>query len=529
MSKNSIVRLGNVPFSSNSNTRYKSGKSATFSKVFTGCTYIRLSGTVRVQAIPADVGGYNFIEIQEDDGYCVRGFVQTVDYVNNITTQITFKIDGWETWKDGLTLKESYIERYSLGEKTPVATQTLPEPFMTNNFTCYASTEYKLSDYKYIIATLHNTSSTLDSWAGLIGEFSPDPTASIYKIDNLTAAGGTKLSGIYHGCNFIVADNLNQAKSCVEGLITAGYEQSILSVFSVPGALVTANGTTTDNCDFWTYWNVADLIGTKRTSTCTKLSDTNIMLLLDTVSAPPRTVSSLCKYDKIKNSPYTFLRVTTPSGKYIDFDYNDFNSDTPTFGIYGAIGFSSEILLVPVDYQGIQYNFNQAISVPCNQNGMFSSSTFAAWASSQQLKYISNAITTATAGITSAISQNYAGMASAVVNAGMAGLNYNQERSIASKTAFATTGSTNSDFSFCHPESSCFKFLCMSLKPMDAKYLSAYIDNYGYQVSMYDVPDTNKIDDDCYIKTNNVQLSVNCPDIYAAEIRNLFNAGCKFI
>lgn len=529
MAKNSTVKLGNVPFSSNSNTRYKKGKSATFGTTFSGCTYTRLSGNVRVQAMPASISSYNFIEIVEADGFTVRGFIDSIEYINNLTSEIRFKIDGWETWKNGVTFRESYIERYSLGKSVPVTTQTLPEPFTTNNFTCYASTEYNLGDYKYIIATLHNTSSTLKSYADLIGGFSPDPTASIHKIDGLTAAGGTKLSGVYHGCNFIVADSLAHAKSLVSGLISAGYEKSILSVFSAPGALIAANGTTTDNCNFYTYQNVADLIGTKRTSTCTILSDTDIMLLLGTVSAPERTASDLCKYSKIKNSPYTFLRVTAPSGKYVDFDYNDFSSDTPVFGIYGAIGFSSEILLVPVDYQGIQYNFNQAISVPCNQNGMFSSSTFAAWASAQQLKYISTAISTTAAGITAAMSQNYMGLASTLVSAGMSGLNYNQERSIASKTAFSTTGSTNSDFSFCHPESSCFKLMCMSLKPMDAKYLDAYMDNYGYSVSMYDIPDTNKIDDDCYIKTNNVQLSVNCPDNYAAEIRNLFNAGCKFI
>lgn len=529
MAKNSTVKLGNVPFSANSNTRYKTGKSAAFSLTFSECTYIRLSGSVRVQALPATVSGYNFIEITEADGFAVRGFIQSIDYINNLTSQITFKIDGWETWKDNVTFSQSYIERYSLGKTVPVTTQTMPEPFSTNNFVCYDSTEYKLGNYKYIVATLHNASTTLKSYADLIGGFSPDPTASIHKIDSLTAAGGTKLSGVYHGCNFVVADTLAIAKLLVSGLISAGYEKSILSVFSVPGALIEANGTTTDNCNFYTYQNLADLIGTKRTSTCTILSDTNIMLLLGNVSAPARTVSDLCKYNKIKNSPYTFLRVTAPSGKYVDFDYNDFSSDTPTFGVYGAIGFNSEILLVPTDYQGVQYNFNQAISVSCNQNGMFSSSTFAAWASAQQLKYISTAITTATAGLTAAMAQNYAGVATMAVNAGMTALNYNQERSIASKTAFATTGSTNSDFSFCHPESSCFKLMCMSLKPMDAKYLDAYIDNYGYSVSMFDIPDTNKIDDDCYIKTNNVQLSVNCPDSYASEIRNLFNAGCKFI
>ena len=69
----------------------------------------------------------------------------------------------------------------------------------------------------------------------------------------------------------------------------------------------------------------------------------------------------------------------------------------------------------------------------------------------------------------------------------------------------------------------------MSLKPVDAENLSAYIDNFGYVVSKFDVPNTEIIEEDVYIKCNNVQLEVNCPDNYASEIRNLFNGGCRFI
>jgi hypothetical protein len=310
----------------------------------------------------------------------------------------------------------------------------------------------------------------------------------------------------------------------------AGYESSILNVFSVPAALIAANGTEKTNCQYYIYKNSADFAGEKRESTCNVLSDSNIMCFVQEIAAPAITHSDKCNYKKIKNSPYTFLRVIAPSGSTVDFDYRDFTDDIPRFGIYGAIGFNSELLLVPVNYQGIKYNFGKSISVQCNQTGMFSSSTFASWAESQQLKYISSAISTVNSGISAAMSQNYASIASTVVNAGTAAVNYSNEYSIASKSMINTAGNvSNSDFSFCHPESSCFRFCCMSLRPADAENLSAYIDEFGYKVSMFDVPDTNFIDDDCYIKCNNVQLSVNCPDNYAAEIRSLFNIGCKFI
>lgn len=528
MSKNSTVKLGNVPFSSSSNTRYKVGKSATFSKTFSGCTYIRLSASVKVQATPSEVSGYNFIEITEADGMAVRGFIQSIDYINNLTTQISFKIDGWETWKGSVTFKKSYIERLSAGTGGSDYIYILPEPYTSNRYTCYAQTQYSISDYKYVIATLHLTSEQLYTDSTHIGA-NPitSGTEHLHKIDGLTAGGGTTLCGIYHGCSFVVADTVVDANKYVSALIQSGYESSILTVFSVPSTLIDANGTTTKEFEYYAWYTVLDT--ERRQSSCKVLSNSNIMCLLGTVTAPPATYSSLCKYKKIKNSPYTFLRVLTPSGSHVDFDYDDFKDDEPVFSVYGAIGFNSELLLVPTNYQGIKYNFHKAISVQCNQTGMFSSSAFASWAEAQQLKYISSAVGTLTSGITAAITQNYSMLTYTTANAAVTAASYADERSVASKSISSVGNISNSDFSFCHPESSCFKLCSMSLRPIDAENLSSYIDNFGYSVSMYDVPNTNFIDDDCYIKTNNIQLEVSCPDSYASEIRTLFNSGCKFI
>lgn len=528
MAKNSTVKLGNVPFSANSNTRYKTGKSATFGTTFSGCTYTRLSGNVRVQAMPASISSYNFIEIVEADGFTVRGFIESIEYINNLTSEIRFKIDGWETWKNGVTFHESYIERYSMSEHESIYSNVLPEPYSSDRMTCYAETQYSISNYKYVIATLHPTSNGL--YEKMLSIYDRSEGKIVGKIDNLTSVCGTSLNGIYHGCCFVVKDSADDARKCVQALVSSGYENSVLNVFAVPAALITANGTRQQDFTFEVYENANNpLTWSRFSSSCTVLADTNIMNLLGTTSAPSRTVSGMCKYDKIKNMPYTFLRVTTPLGNVVDFDYNDFSDDTPQFAVYGGIGFNSEILLVPMNFQGIEYNFTKSIAVHCNQTGMFSSDTFGSWASSQQLKYISSAISGLSSGINAAMAANIGGTAMAGINLALTGLNYNQERSIQGKSSIHTTGTSSSDFAFCHPYSSCFRFMCMSLKPHDAKNLESLIDNFGYTVSMCDIPDTNKIDDDCYIKTNNVQLSVMCPDNYAAEIRNLFNAGCKFI
>ena len=528
MTKNSTVKLGNVPFSSSSNTRYKVGKSATFSKTFSGCTYIRLTQSVKIQATPAEISMYNFIEITDADGLIVRGFIQSIDYINNLTCQLSFKIDGWETWKDSITFKKSYIERLSAGMDGNEYAYILPEPYTSNRYTCYAQTQYSITGYKYIIATLHFTSEQLyEDSTHINANPLVSSTEHLHKIDSITATGGTTLNGIYHGCAFVVADDAATANKLIAALIQSGYESSILNVFSVPATFIAANGTETKNfryCAWYTAISPDD-----RTSSCTILSNSNIMSLLGTVAAPAATCSDLCKYKKIKNSPYTFLRILTPAGNHVDFDYDDFTDDEPIFGVYSAIGFNSELLLVPLNFQGVQYNFHKAISVQCNQTGMFSSSAFAAWAESQQLKYISTAVSALTGGVTAAINQNYTALAYVAGNTAMSALNYAEERSIASKSISTVGNVSNSDFAFCHPESSCFKLCSMSIRPQDAKNLSSYIENFGYTVSMYDVPDTNFIDDDCYIKCNNVQLSVNCPDSYAAEIRDLFNSGCKFI
>lgn len=525
---NTKIHFGNVPFSYNINTRYKQGKSATFTATFEGHTYTRLSGNVKVQAAVSSLSGYNFIKVEESDGFTVCGFINSLEYINNMTTLVKFTIDGWESFKGSVVLKTSYIERYSMSEHESIAAMVLPEPYSSDRMTCYAETQYSISNYKYVIATLHATSVGLyDKVMELYGR---EEGKMVGKIDNLTSICGTSLNGIYHGCCFVVKDSADEARKCVQALVSSGYENSVLNVFAVPAALITANGTRSQEFTFEVYENANNpLTWSRYSSACTVLADTNIMNLLGTTSAPARTASSMCKYDKIKNMPYTFLRVTTPLGNVVDFDYNDFTDDIPQFAIYGGIGFNSEILLVPLNYQGVEYNFTKSIAVHCNQTGMFSSDTFGSWASSQQLKYISSAISSLSTGINAALAANVGGTAMSGINLALTGLNYNQERSIHGKSSIHTTGNSSSDFAFCHPYSSCFRFMCMSLKPHDAANLEALIDNFGYTVSEYDVPDTNNVEGDCYIKTNNVQLDVNCPDDYAAEIRNLFNAGCKFI
>lgn len=528
MGRNSIVKLGNVPFSANSNTRYKVGKSATYSKTFSGCTYIRLTTSVKVQATPAEIDSYNFLEVADGDGCTVRGFITTIEYVNNLTSVINFKIDGWETYKGDVVFKTSYIERLSAGVGGSEYAYMLPEPYTSDRYTCYAETQYSISDYRYIVASLHASSPGF--YTKVMEAYGEGMALREGRIDKLTAVSGTSLNGIYHGCCFIVSETVEAARKCVEALISSGYEASVLGVFAVPSALITANGTKAIDFYFTMYDSSVDFVGKRFKGTTIILSDTSIMCLLDTVTAPAITTSDMCSYKKIKNAPYTFLRVITPTGAAVDFDYHDFTDDTPEFAIYGAIGFNSEILLVPKNYLGIAYNFSKAISVQCNQTGMFSSNTYGAWASAQQLKYISTAISTVSNSIASALSQNYAGTLTAIAGAEMSALNYQQERHLASKSSIHTTGNvSNSDYSFCHPQSSCFRLQCMSLRPHDAASLSAYIDNYGYTVSEWEVPNTNFIEDDCYIKTNNVQLSVNCPDAYASEIRGLFNSGCRFI
>lgn len=524
MAKNSTVRLGNVPFSANSNTRYKQSKTATFSKTFNGCTYIRLSGSVRLETTPSEVSGYNFIEIDEGDGMTVRGFITGIEYINERTTRIDFKIDGWETFKSSVVFKKSYIERLSCGTGASNILHTIPEPFLSDDIISYADTQYDISGYKYIIATLHPAS--VDIYNDIIALNSIKYGFQHIVIDN--KAIGTMLSGVWHGCIFIVCDTIDEAQKITAALVSTGYESSILNVFAVPEDLITANGTKTQEISY-RLMSALGVVTETKTSSCTILNHSNITLLLSTITAPALTCSDKCKYQKIKNPPYTILRVTCPDGQTVDYDYNDFADSPPKFGVYGAIGTNSELMLVPLNYQGIQYNFHSAIVVSCNQTGMYSGSAFNAWLTSSNLKYISSSINGMVSGIASGLSGNMSGMASSIVSSGLSAFNRNDDIIINSKKSTTIGNNSNSSFALCHPQSSCFKLSCMSLKPVDAENLSAYIDNFGYVVSKFDVPNTEIIEEDVYIKCNNVQLNVNCPDNYASEIRNLFNGGCRFV
>lgn len=83
-----------------------------------GCTMIRKTGALRIEAPGSVVSGCNYISFINPsfDNKVVYARIVDYDYVNNECTEIAYAIDYWQTWMFDVNFNSSYIEREHLSQ-----------------------------------------------------------------------------------------------------------------------------------------------------------------------------------------------------------------------------------------------------------------------------------------------------------------------------------------------------------------------------------------------------------------------------
>lgn len=479
-------------------------------------TYQRVNKhRMRVQYKADDIYDCNYLMFRNTSfgNKWFYAFIKSVEYVNNITSEIEYVIDVMQTWHFDYTLGQCFIDREH-SSSDAFGENLVPEKLETGDYVIDdASTHEELyQDYKWVLATTFKRDATGVSW--------------------FDYAGGI-WGGLWSGLYYNVFDTHKQMENFIN-LAGPKTTEGIVCAFMIPSA-------------FCTDENGNNLEPRTRSFTVPGgyyYGNGN----------PKRFQGYTPKNKKLYSYPYNFLYVTNLQGEAAEFPYEYFrytdDVTTPTFGSIASMSANPECTIYPQGYKGVLYgNFDERMTIRGWPMLSWNSDAFKAY-----LAQSSSAVATALGGATAAtVAANSAaplsmetGLATySAANAAFgASLSTSAMPVIPIGAAIAAAGALASAAKAAvtpprnHPGSGStvlaadkklgFVFYRKHIRAEFAKIIDNYFTMYGYATHRTKVPNRHVRKGWTYTKTAGcvVHGSVPCDDM--SKICAIYNNGVTF-
>lgn len=499
---NTVIRLlTNCPLDNTyDHTIYFNGAEAQF-EYFAGLTKYTLSkqtyqrvnrSRMRVQYKADDLYDCNYLMFQNTNfgNKWFYAFVKSVEYINNIVSEIEYEIDVMQTWAFDYRLGECFVDREHSATDN-VGDNLIPE---------------RLEHGSYISDSLESDGFLYRSSIIVACTFD-EQYKDVY---------GSYIAGIFSGLAFIKFPNTAAgALEAAKFIGNAGAKSDgIVSVFLIPSVLTEATS------------------GTPVRKTVTKQKSLTLK----------RADGTEVKNKKLYTYPYNFLYVTNLQGTSAEYRYEFFNSENCEFVLTGDVSVNPSVLLWPTNYKGVQSNLDEKICLSGFPQLAYNTDTFKAWiaqnATSLGVNALSSAIGLGNQYAANQISQQYAkvGGDAARASLGAAMLPLSAAASAASLVAQvyehtlvpmqAKGAGGSTTLSAC--ELMQFAFMTKHIQPQFASIIDDYFTMYGYATHRVKVPNRNVRPYWTYTKTVGcvVHGSVPCDDM--SKICKIFDNGITF-
>lgn len=271
----------------------------------------------------------NYIAFQNPTYYnkWFFAFIDSVEYINDGTTRITFTVDNWATWFDNLTFKSCFVVREHVNSDL-VGEHTIPEDIETGEFiNCLPPVHATYDTTSYVCVGV--TQNILSQGVDL------NPT----------------YGGVASGLIYIVLDNATSLWRLVSKYSSESQLEYIHEVFMIPSNFLPTPIT-------WSKVDsaAADLSGNHWCS----MPQSNSATLFETITLQRNTVigkNYTPKNNRLFSYPFSYMIVSNNVGVDVPFRYEDFTQDTlvPTinFQILGVPCPGCSIKLIPLNYKNI--------------------------------------------------------------------------------------------------------------------------------------------------------------------------------
>lgn len=465
----------------------------------TAYSYQRDSGIMRVAKKKEDLLDCNYLAYQ-NTSYGTKwfyAFINSIEYVNNETSEIRFTIDPMQTWHFDYTLEQCYVEREHSATDVP-GDNTIPE-------------NLELGDY--ISDSITNTGYLTNKSLVL---------AATWEDTNYQAQPGMKLSGLVSGLVYNIYPE-SQYADMLSVIARAGNNyQGIVSVFYYP----------TDMLYDTTY---------PANPVYKTISKTRI----DSGAIGGYTPTN----KKLYTYPYSFLYVTNLQGNSAIFPYEYFEKNPlvlantlVSFVLTGDFSPTPTFWLYPRGYKGVALtsvnpeagNYDEGMSISGWGNIPVAVDMYKAWSAMQGSNLITGSLSSALSGF---VSGGAAGAVSGFVSNAGGGVIQRAvaEANQAFHTAAAMPNQARGSFS---PMSQLaigvldFWFMHKCIRPEYARIIDEYFTRYGYACHRVKVPNRTARPKFNYIKTIGCQVDSatgsGLPADDKREIERIYDKGITF-
>lgn len=472
--------------------RYFSGLE---NKFLTGHTYQRVaSNKIRVQINADELIGYNYLMFKNPRQgnkwyYCF--ITEPAAYINEVTSEITYEVDVMQTWAFDYNLRECFVEREH-PEHDTMGGNLVPENLECGEFKLYP---VNAPDPSRPVVTPFKS-------------FKIGILASIDKEYN--QAEGGNYASMYSGLRVLTFDTAQEANNFIKWATSKNLAESIVGVYMIPS--IFEPGTPTQGKPGGAHLGVNQHIKKK----------------LDTLDGyKPRN-------NKLFTMPYNGIMVTNNAGKVVQYGYEYFYpypSVVPNDNIVLAVASSGvncpEYVLYPWFYKGLDYNYNERITLTDTPQCGFNVDTFRAWLAQHQFAISSDTLVNVGKIVGGLASSNPIG--AGVALSGVHGI-YNQVKNVQEHSLLAPTAVGNTGGGAVNINSGHFGFdiYYYTITAEFAKIIDDYFTMYGYQTNRVKVPNTHVRPNWTYTKTVNCLIVGDVPADAASKICNNFNNGITF-
>lgn len=486
---------------------------------YDGCTYQRKDGVIRYNTNKEsnpyapryeDLLLYNYC-IYRNDSYKDKWFyayITDINYVNDGMTTLKIETDVFQTWQFDIVYKQSFIEREHVSNDT-IGAHTLPENLETG--------EYVINDANYVTNKLRNASCYVCMGVSYV------PENTLWQTTDRTHGG------IYSGLTLLIFNNETSASKFIRAYDKMGRGDAIVLCYMLPSTLAP-----NPNWQTASYDKITDIVFAVLPNTIgptTIESNINIGINSTLNGYSPRN-------NKMFTFPYNYLSISNNCGTQVDFHYEDFVSNSPSFKILGLETANIPTILIPKNYKkygGVGNNdqfYNYGITGGKFPNCSWQTDSYTNWLTQNGVNILGQKIDAPTSqalmgtfgALTSAGASDYQGIGSGL------GTMFNaiQEQYRHSLQSPSVNGQTSvGDLSF-SDDRLCFSYYKMSIKEEYARIIDDYFTLYGYKVNDVKTPNIHKRSNWDYIKTIKVNLEGDIPENDMEKIRTLFDNGCTF-
>lgn len=460
-------------------------------------TYQRVNrGVIRVAKSADSIYDCNYMAFKNDNylNKWFYAFIDKIDYINNVTAEITYHLDLLQTWHFAYQVEQCFVEReHSTTDE--IGDNIVDEGLDTG--------EYVSDDMTFVEIGENQPQFNIQIWATIDRNHDPVPGGVI-----INSAETPYYSGLCCVDFPLTTQGINDAVSWINN-IPPLYIDSIVSMNIGPAPQTDAPARP---------WPVE----------VSKSSN------IQRDGGP-------IKNNKLYTYPYNFLYATNNQGGSAIYRYEFFGNRTQTycdFRAFAAYSPKSTMILYPLDYKGVAVNLDERLDLSGFPQIPYNVDSFKAWlaqsASSIALTSLSTGavaigrdakdmgITTGALGALAAVS----GPAAAVA-AGIAAVGLVLKGVIHAAMPPQAKGQTG-DMTLVGLNKLRFAFMHKHITKEYATAIDDYFNMYGYACHKVKTPNISSRPEWNYVKTIGCKIRGSMPSDDAVAIEKIYDNGIRF-